>query len=51
MCNVVYSEKRILGDIVGAPVILEQKEIVRFRWSQLLVLFLVFVQPLNGTTS
>jgi hypothetical protein len=31
--------KKITYDIVGAPMILEQEEIVRFKLSQLLALF------------
>jgi hypothetical protein len=35
---------------MGAPGILEEEDIVRFRQSQLPVLFLVFVQLLNEIT-
>ncbi len=47
-CGLFWEESTY--DIVGVLGILEQKEIVKFRLSQLLILFLVFIQLLNGTT-
>jgi hypothetical protein len=36
---------------MGAPWILEQEDVVRFRWSQIPILFLVFAQLLNETSN
>jgi len=49
-CVMWFILRKEYPDIMEAPRILEQEETMRFRLSQLHVLFLVFVQLLNGTT-